>query len=128
MTKQLTPRTFSPISAKISPSENVVTSAAPSGTSTQRQMASASGRLAFPEKIVSALIIRHLNFAPAHLCGSAARLGRKDSNLRMRDRKSRDLPLVDAPVLLRYLRKTTPKKVALSSTRPPASQARRKLE
>ena len=56
-TKQFTPRTFSPISTKISPSENVVTSAAPGRASTHRQIASASSRLALPEKMVSALIM-----------------------------------------------------------------------
>ncbi len=92
-TKQFTPRTFSPISTKISPSENVVTSAAPGRTSTQRQIDSASSRFALPEKMVSALIMR------ASLPQSLPRslLGRKDSNLRMREPKSRDLPLVDAP-------------------------------
>ena len=55
--KQLTPRTFSPISTKISPSEKVVTSNAPGRTSTVLQICSARSRFAFPEKMVSALII-----------------------------------------------------------------------
>src|SRR6266404_4455606 len=56
-TKQLTPRTFSPISTKISPSENEVTSHRPGRASTVRQIASESSRLPLPLKMVSALII-----------------------------------------------------------------------
>src|SRR6185369_1165942 len=96
MTKQLTPRTFSPISTKISPSENVVTSALPGGTSTQRQIASASGRFAFPEKIVSALIIYTFSCP----CAVRSPVGAVGFELRMGDPKSPDLPLVDAPKVL----------------------------
>src|SRR4051812_18123277 len=56
-TKQLTPRTFSPISTNTSPSEKVVTSDIPGRTSTLLQIASASSRFPLPLKMVSALIM-----------------------------------------------------------------------
>src|ERR1700733_9887924 len=52
-TKQLTPRTFSPTSTQISPSEKWVTSARPSGISTNLQTSSASARFELPVKIDS---------------------------------------------------------------------------
>src|SRR4029078_11865038 len=50
-TKQLTPRTFSPTSTYVSPSEKWVTAARPSGISTNLQISSASARFELPVKI-----------------------------------------------------------------------------
>src|SRR5262245_21409774 len=82
------PRTFSLNCTKISPSENRDTSPSPSGTRRYWAISSARARFAFPEKSFS-----------SYAMGASLTvwLGREDSNLRIRDPKSRALPLGHGP-------------------------------
>src|SRR5262245_21760740 len=88
ITKTSAPRTFSLNWTKISPSEKRETSLSPSGTRRYWAISSARARFAFPEKSFS-----------SYAMGASLMmwLGREDSNLRIRDPKSRALPLGHAP-------------------------------
>src|SRR5678815_1000986 len=87
-TKTSAPRTFSLNCTKISPSEKRETSPSPSGTRRYWAISSASARFAFPVKSFSSYAMD---------ASLTMWLGREDSNLRIRDPKSRALPLGHAP-------------------------------
>src|SRR5437667_198363 len=88
-TKTSVPRTFSFTCTKTSPSEKREISASLTGRERYWAISSASGRFALPEKSFRSYLIAGL---------ARSWLGREDSNLRIRDPKSRALPLGHAPV------------------------------
>src|SRR5216117_1036520 len=87
-TKTSVPRTFSFTFTKTSPSEKREISASLTGRERYWAISSASGRFALPEKSFRSYLIAGL---------ARSWLGREDSNLRIRDPKSRALPLGHAP-------------------------------
>src|SRR5438034_4418452 len=88
ITKTSAPRTFSLTCTSTSPSEKRETSASESGTRRYWAISSASGRLALP---LNSFRSKDIGASPWGW------LGREDSNLRIRDPKSRALPLGHAP-------------------------------
>src|ERR1051325_609030 len=118
------PRTFSLIWTKTSPSEKWVTSAAPSGIFRYPAISAASSRCALPEKSFRSFVIVPPRYRQPQLTAhgrSSTWLGREDSNLRIRDPKSRALPLGHAPSIPFASRRPDPHRRSAHRADRPAS-------